>query len=194
MIEEILIRDSELFLFLNNLGNRNFDNFWIFMSKTSLIVSFYILFLIFFLNRKPFTNYSERNKYIFRIILISILMVIVSDQIPNVSKDYFMRLRPCHNESIQYLLRLVKESCGGKFGFFSAHASNSFAAAIFLGLLFKEFNNKVIYITIVFALLVSYSRIYLGVHYPLDIIFGSIFGIFTGTIFYLITKKSFSRL
>ena len=69
----------------------------------------------------------------------------MSDQTSNWFKDYFLRLRPCHEESIKSLLRLVKSSCGGKYGFFSAHASNTFALSIFLINLFSKeiINNEI---------------------------------------------------
>ena len=111
----------------------------------------------------------------------------------NIFKDSFQRLRPCYNESISDSLRLVKENCGGKYGFFSAHASNSFSLAIFFGLLFKNRIRYMIIITIVYASLISYSRIYLGVHFPIDIIVGSSFGIFVGFIIYSFVYLKFLK-
>ena len=102
-------------------------------------------------------------------------MIIITDQGANIFKDSIQRLRPCYNESIIDSMRLVKENCGGKYGFFSAHASNSFSLAIFFGLLFINRIRYIIMITVVYASLISYSRIYLGVHYPIDIIFGGFF-------------------
>jgi undecaprenyl-diphosphatase len=120
-------------------------------------------------------------------------MIIITDQGANIFKDSFQRLRPCYNESIIDSLRLVKENCGGKYGFFSAHASNSFSLAIFFGLLFINRISYIIMITIVYASLISYSRIYLGVHYPIDIIFGSFFGIFVGFVMYSFVYLKFLK-
>ena len=103
-------------------------------------------------------------------------MILISDQSANIFKDSFQRLRPCYDELVKDSVRLVKDGCGGKYGFFSAHASNSFSLAVFFGLLFKDFSKYPIYFTLIFASLISYSRVYLGVHYPLDILFGSLFG------------------
>ena len=120
-------------------------------------------------------------------------MITITDQGANLFKDHFQRLRPCYNEYIKDSLRLVKENCGGKYGFFSAHASNSFSLAIFFGLLFKNRIRYIIMITIVYASLISYSRIYLGVHYPIDIIFGSFFGIFVGFVMYSFVYLKFLK-
>ena len=117
-------------------------------------------------------------------------MILISDQSANIFKDSLQRLRPCYDELIKDSVRLVKEGCGGKYGFFSAHASNSFSLAVFFGLLFKNFSKYPIYFTLIFASLISYSRIYLGVHYPLDIIFGALFGVINGLVIYRVHELS----
>ena len=120
-------------------------------------------------------------------------MITITDQEANLFKDHFQRLRPCYNEYIKDSLRLVKENCGGKYGFFSAHASNSFSLAIFFGLLFKNRIRYIILITIVYASLISYSRIYIGVHFPIDIIIGSSFGFCVGFIMYSFVYLNFLK-
>ena len=181
MIEEILKLDSKLFLYLNNLGTSKFDIFWISLSKIEANILMYLfLILLFFYIQKI----RPKLIYIFYFFIVIALMITITDQGANIFKDSIQRLRPCYNESIIDSLRLVKENCGGKYGFFSAHASNSFSLAIFFGLLFINKIRYIIMITIVYASLISYSRIYLGVHYPIDIIFGSFFGIFVGFVMY----------
>ena len=190
MIEEILKLDSKLFLYLNNLGTSKFDIFWISLSKIEANILMYLfLFLLFFYNQKI----RPKLIYIFYFFFVITLMIIITDQGANIFKDSFQRLRPCYNESIIDSLRLVKENCGGKYGFFSAHASNSFSLAIFFGLLFINRIRYIIMITIVYASLISYSRIYLGVHYPIDIIFGSFFGIFVGFVMYSFVYLKFLK-
>ena len=162
MLEEILRIDTELFLYLNNLGTSSFDGFWMFLSSKASNIIVYVAFLEFFLRRKGFKSYKI---------------------------DSFQRLRPCYDELIKDSVRLVKESCGGKHGFFSAHASNSFSLAVFFGLLFKDFSKYPIYFTLIFASLISYSRVYLGVHYPLDIIFGALFGMINGLVIYSVHER-----
>ncbi len=190
MIEEILKLDSKLFLYLNNLGTSKFDIFWISLSKIEANILMYLfLFLLFFYNQKI----RPKLIYIFYFFFVIALMIIITDQGANIFKDSFQRLRPCYNESIIDSLRLVKENCGGKYGFFSAHASNSFSLAIFFGLLFINRIRYIIMITIVYASLISYSRIYIGVHYPIDIIFGSFFGIFVGFVMYIFVYLKFLK-
>ena len=172
MIEEILNLDTELFIYLNSLGVPVFDNFWIFLSNKEANIFFYsILLFFYFYNKRLKFKFSE---LVYVLILIAI-MITITDQTANLFKDSFQRLRPCYNEVIKESLRLVKYSCGGKYGFFSAHASNSFTQAVFFGLLYKKKFRYLIYISLLYASLISYSRIYLGVHFPLDLIFGSTF-------------------
>ena len=190
MIEEILKLDSKLFLYLNNLGTSKFDIFWISLSKIEANILMYLfLILLFFYIQKI----RPKLIYIFYLFFVIALMIAITDQGANIFKDSFQRLRPCYNESIIDSLRLVKENCGGKYGFFSAHASNSFSLAIFFGLLFINRISYIIMITIVYASLISYSRIYLGVHYPIDIIFGSFFGIFVGFVMYSFVYLKFLK-
>ena len=190
MFEEILKLDSKLFLFLNNLGTTKFDAFWLSLSKIEANILMYLFLILLFFHIKKL---SPKFLYIFYLLFIIALMITITDQGANFFKDSFQRLRPCYNESISDSLRLVKENCGGKYGFFSAHASNSFSLAIFFGLLFKNRIRYMIIITTVYASLISYSRIYLGVHFPIDIIVGSSFGIFVGFVMYSFVYLKFLK-
>ena len=186
MIEEILKLDSQLFLFLNNLGSSTFDAFWIFLSYKESNIFFYLSLLIFYFYKESKTiKLSE----VFLSLLFIAIMILIADQTANLFKDSFQRLRPCYNESLIDSVRLVKESCGGKYGFFSAHASNSFSLAVFFGLLYKNRFRYIIYISLLYASLISYSRIYLGVHFPLDILFGGVYGITIGLVVFRIYEN-----
>ena len=190
MFEEILKLDSKLFLFLNNLGTTKFDAFWLSLSKIEANIVMYLFLIFLFFHIKKL---RPKFLYIFYLLFVIALMITITDQGSNFFKDSFQRLRPCYNESISDSLRLVKENCGGKYGFFSAHASNSFSLAIFFGLLFKNRIRYMIIITTVYASLISYSRIYLGVHFPIDIIVGSSFGIFVGFFIYSFVYLKFLK-
>ena len=189
MLEEILRIDTELFLYLNNLGTSSFDSFWSFLSRKEANIAVYLSGILFFLKNKGFRSYKIKSLDVFYIFSIVLVMILISDQSANIFKDSFQRLRPCYDELIKDSVRLVKEGCGGKHGFFSAHASNSFSLAVFFGLLFKDFSKYPIYFTLIFASLISYSRVYLGVHYPLDIIFGALFGMINGLVIYSVHER-----
>ena len=191
MIEKILDLDSYLFLFLNNLGSQYYDNFWIFLSRTEANVMVYLVILITYLYS---INNKKRTKILLRLIITIAILITISDQTSNLFKDSFQRLRPCYNELISDSLRLVKDSCGGRYGFFSAHASNSFSLAIFFGLLLRSSNKLLILLFAIYAFLISYSRIYLGVHYPIDILVGAIFGTINAIVLYKIYLYSFNFL
>ena len=190
MFEEILKLDYKLFLFLNNLGTTKFDAFWLSLSKIEANILMYLFLIFLFFHIKKL---RPKFLYIFYLLFVIAIMITITDQGAYFFKDSFQRLRPCYNESISDSLRLVKENCGGKYGFFSAHASNSFSLAIFFGLLFKNRIRYMIIITIVYASLISYSRIYLGVHFPIDIIVGSSFGIFVGFFIYSFVYLKFLK-
>lgn len=189
MLEEILRIDTELFLYLNNLGTSSSDAFWSFLSRKEANIAVYLSGILFFLKNKGFKSYKIKSLDVFYIFSIVLVMILISDQSANIFKDSFQRLRPCYDELIKDSVRLVKEGCGGKHGFFSAHASNSFSLAVFFGLLFKDFSKYPIYFTLIFASLISYSRVYLGVHYPLDIIFGALFGMINGLVIYSVHER-----
>ena len=181
MIDQLIQYDKELFLFLNNLGSTTWDGFWMFYTTKFNWAPFYavLLYLIFKnLNKKTF---------IYSLFLIT-LMIVFTDQITNLFKDGFERLRPCYDEDTRSLMRLVRSTCGGKFGYFSGHASNSMAVAVFAGLVLRNKYKYLVFLMLLWSSLMAYSRIYIGVHFPLDAISGMLFGGFSGFIFYKILK------
>lgn len=170
MLEELIQYDKELFLFLNNLGNPTWDAFWMFITnKLSSIPLYFILLVV---------AYRELGlkKTMLLVVTVAIL-VLTTDQLSNFFKYGVQRLRPCYDPDINSVMRLVKATCGGKFGYFSAHAANSFAIAFFFTkLLGKKFRYIGIFL-MVWAFLMAYSRIYIGVHFPLDVFTGGLFGL-----------------
>ena len=123
----------------------------------------------------------------FYILLFVALGITASDQITNIFKFGFERLRPCHDPSLEGLLREVK--CGGKFGFYSAHSSNSFFVATYLTILLGKKIKQLPHFLFVWATIVAYSRVYLGMHFPGDIIIGAIMGILLALFFGTLAKK-----
>ena len=180
-METIIDLDKLFFIFLNSLGSEFFDSFWIFVTnkKSSIPLYFFLIYYIF----KKLSN----NDFLKYLILI-IILIVFTDQFSGLFKDYFERFRPCHDTSINDSIRIVKEGCGGLYGFFSAHAANSFALATFFYFSFRKFSSNFKYLFL-WAIIVSYSRIYIGVHFPGDVIIGSCFGIITGYLFSIASFK-----
>lgn len=177
MIDQILQWDTDVFIFFNSLGNTTWDSFWLtYTSKFTWIPLYAVLLYLIF-------RRMQLKAFITTIVVVA-LMIVVADQTANLFKNGFHRLRPCHLAELKDGMRLVKSHCGGQYGFFSAHASNTMALAFFIGLTLKKRFNYLLYIMIVWALLMSYSRIYIGVHYPLDVFVGMLIGMITGTLLY----------
>lgn len=185
MLEYLNTIDTSLFLFLNSLHNSFFDSVMWFITRKESWYPMYLIIIGFIIYR-----YKIRSLIIIPAIVI---LIVLADQISvKMFKQVFERLRPSHVDKLKDIIHLLHDKKGGKFGFVSSHAANSFAAATFLALLFK---NRIFTYSIFFwALLVSYSRIYSGVHYPGDIICGALLGISIGLLVNQIRKMADQRL
>ncbi|TAF63394.1 MAG: phosphatase PAP2 family protein [Cytophagales bacterium] len=185
MLDLFLEQDTALFLLLNGLHHQYLDVLMVYISSTTLWIPLYVALL--------YGLYKQLNnfKHWAIISLLIILSVLVADQITSsLMKPYFKRLRPSHTTSLESKIHLVNQYKGGKYGFASSHAANSFAIATFLYLLM---GSRIGFGLFIWAFLVSYSRIYLGVHYPLDILFGSLVGIFSATLLFRFVPNKFLK-
>lgn len=179
MLEWLDKIDRELLLMLNGLGSPLLDQPMIWLSDKHIWIPFYAL-LLFFLVKK--------TKAQFYIPLIGIILIItICDQFTSsFMKPFFERLRPCHEPSLTDYLYLIK-GCGGQYGFASSHAANSFGLAYFFHLIFKNSYSRLL---LLWAILVSYSRIYLAAHYPGDVLFGSLIGISAAYLIFIMIQRS----
>jgi undecaprenyl-diphosphatase len=176
MLETLLEYDKELFLFLNNLGRSTWDGFWLFITnKWSSIPVYFVLLILCF---KQF----GLKKTVALIVAVA-LLIASTNGLADFFKYGIQRLRPCYDMEVSELMRLVKASCGGKFGYFSAHAANSFSVAIFITILLRSKYAQIGIFLVVWAIFIAYSRIYIGVHFPLDVLSGVLIGSLFGWIF-----------
>jgi undecaprenyl-diphosphatase len=167
--------DQQLFLFLNSFNSPFWDQVMSVISGTATWIPLYLAILI-------YLGVKLRKKFLV-LILIIIIAVTLSDQISVLIKNSVHRFRPCHEPSLEGMVHIAKGYCGGLYGFVSSHASNSFMVAMLCLLLIRRwwFTCSII----MWALVIGYSRIYLGVHYPGDVICGSLLGMLIGWGIYL---------
>lgn len=204
MFDLLKSADRELFLFLNGMHNSFFDVVMSLASDRFIWIPFYCFLLLILI--------SEYKKKAIIVLMLIAAMITVSDQVSStIVKNAVQRLRPCHNPEIESLVHLVNGVCGGTYGYFSSHASNSSALALFLILILRRSGRKEVTLIrqvqlgkqvlftslILYTLLISYSRIYLGSHYPFDVLTGIVFGSLLSFIFAQIffrTGKSKTQL
>lgn len=179
--------ERDLFVFLHGLNSESLNPLMIFVSSFIpwLPITFFLLYYV-------FKAQSKRNFFV--ILSYLVLLLAMSDSSTSYFfKNLFGRLRPCHMEELKEFIIEFGQRCGGKNGFFSSHASNSFALGAFL-LNFGIIPRSYKIMTWSFLILIAYSRIYLGVHLPLDVIMGAIWGIFLSKLWIFLTKNSLKEL
>ena len=184
MIETIKYAEYEWFLWLNSFHSPVWDvtMFWVTYRFTWLPLYAYLIYYLFIRYR---INFWQN-------LLFVALSVGFSDKFTSgFMKPYFHRFRPCHDPAIQHIVHVVGD-CGGQFGFASSHAANCFALATAFFLL--NGNRSLTFFLFLWAIIVSYSRIYVGVHFPTDLIIGAIVGIIITIILWIFKNLITSKL
>jgi len=166
--------DRSLFLLINSHHHPFLDTFMWLVSHKLVWIPLYLLLA-----------FLAQRKWGWKVFLLfaagALLTVALADQASvKLFKNVFLRYRPCHNLEIKELVHLVKDHCGGKYGFVSSHAANHFGLATFFSFTLFAGNRKWIIALFVWAVLIAYSRIYLGAHYPADVTVGGLLGIAIG--------------
>lgn len=172
-MEALSTIDSDLFLFLNGLHADWMDGVMVLITQMWVWLPLYLLLIYWTVKQ-----YGKRCWWIF---LAVALVVLCSDQLSaHVCKPLFQRLRPCYNTDLQGLIHLPKGMAGGQYGFVSSHATNTFAIAAFLTAALRKKYKWMGIALYLWAFISSYSRIYIGYHYPGDILCGAVLGILVG--------------
>lgn len=162
MFEKIIHLDKQLFVFFNGLGSETYDNLWLGITHQFYWMPFYLV--VFYLLQKKI---GWKNVLI--VLLFVAALITVGDQTSNLCKEMVQRLRPCNDPEIKDIIRIVKSS--ETFSFFSGHATSSMATTVFVFQIFRKYY-RFAFLLFVFPLFFAYSRIYLGLHFPIDILTG----------------------
>lgn len=181
-METLSTIDTDLFLYLNGLHVEWMDKIMILITNMGIWFPLYLL-LIYWTTKQ----FGKRCWWVFLAVGV---VVLCSDQLSShVFKPVFQRLRPCYNPDLQDLIHLPKGLAGGRYGFTSSHAANTFAVAAFLTPVLRNYRPWLGIVLYLWAFISSYSRIYLGFHYPGDILCGAILGILVGLILWKVFQQ-----
>jgi len=186
ILDFLVSTDKQLFLFINGINSPFFDAVMYTLSQRLVWAPLYavLLLLMWFVYRKNF----------WFVLPVIILLVTLTDQVSVILfKDVFERLRPCHDPTLEGMVRIVKNHCGGQYGFISSHACNTFGVAVFSGTLLRSKYKWILPGLLIWAALISYSRIYLGVHFPGDVIVGGMVGSLLGFLMVMLFRWLVAR-
>ena len=173
--------DEQLFVFLNSLGSPRWDGVWLLITNKLAWLPLYVALLCL-----VYRHVGLRNLLV--VVGLLIVMITLTDQLANMFKHAVERPRPCREEHLEEIIRYIAPRCG-RYGYFSAHAANSMAFAVLFGSLFRRIYRHLGLVLIVWALVVGYSRIYVGVHYPLDTLTGFVIGALAGVLIYKFSRR-----
>ncbi|MCW8980565.1 MULTISPECIES: phosphatase PAP2 family protein [Altibacter] len=179
MFEALKEWDRKLFIFLNNLGIEQYDGFWLFVTQIESWIPLFLLIvaLIFYYYK------GRKGAVVFAFVLLTFAITLF---ITDTTKDFVARLRPNNVDTFSELIRILQKP--STFSFFSGHASSSFSITTFVVLSLRRYNHS-IYLMYLWPLIFVLSRIYVGVHYPSDILVGAMVGTIMGYLFYKVSKR-----
>ncbi|WP_445385588.1 phosphatase PAP2 family protein [Robiginitalea sp. IMCC44478] len=180
MLERLLHWDREAFIYLNSLGIEKYDGFWTAVTDITTWIPLFLLFFALLLLKYPIREGLA-------MVITSVLLLLFVLWFTDFTKEMVARLRPNNDQQVNTLIRILRNPVS--FSFFSGHASSSFSLTT-LVFLFLRPKFKWAFLFFLWPLLFAFSRIYVGVHYPLDILVGALVGILLSILFY----KGFARL
>ena len=176
MLDELLKLDTNLLVYLNSFGTAWRDPIWLAITRQQNWTPLFLV-LLYIMYKK-----IGLEKSLLAIGVIA-LLVLFTDQATNLVKNSVQRLRPTNNPEISGIIRQVQMRYS--FSFWSGHAANSMAVTLFVYLISRKYI-KYIGFFFLWPLIFAYSRIYLGLHYPIDILTGYLFGLIMGFLAYLL--------
>ncbi|MDC6366001.1 MULTISPECIES: phosphatase PAP2 family protein [Flavobacteriaceae] len=179
MLEKLLEWDRDTLIYLNGLGVEPYDGFWTSVTNIATWIPLFILFLVLLFWKFP------RKVALLKFYMVLGLAFFITAA-THLCKITVARLRPNNSEDINGLIRVLKTPTD--YSFFSGHASSSLAITMLMYLFLRR---KVFWAPLFFIwpLLFSYSRIYVGVHYPVDILVGAVVGILSAILFYFLYQR-----
>ncbi len=183
-MDQILHWDQQIFQFLNGLANPSFDAFWLFVTNQKKWIFLYGIIVL------AYVYYLGWRKALVSILIIALFLGIC-DQTTNLFKAYFHRLRPSQDAGFTGHIRALLHP--HNFSFISGHASNSTLFVWFSIYLLRQYT-RWIYLLIIWWVLFMYSRIYVGVHYPLDILGGIIWGLILYRLAVFVYRKIINKI
>ena len=186
LFQSILSIDKDLFVFLNGFHSSFWDNFfWLFSGKFT--------FLLFYIALIYFVVKTSKWQAVWVLLGVIIVVALADQTASSLLKPWVQRLRPSHEPSLEGIVHLFTKKGGGLYrgglyGFASSHAANAFGVGTFIALVYR--NKFVSSVILAWAVVTACSRIYLGVHYPLDVLCGGAIGAFFATATYLTALKT----
>ncbi|MBC8769235.1 phosphatase PAP2 family protein [Arenibacter sp. BSSL-BM3] len=179
MLELLLNWDRDTFIYLNSLGIEDYDVFWSYVTNFATWIPLFILFVVLIFRAYP-------KQEAFRVLGTVLLTLALVAALTGVTKEWVARLRPNNTEEINTLIRILKSPNG--YSFFSGHSSSSFSITTSIFLFVRD-RFKWTWVFFLWPLLFAMSRIYVGVHYPLDLLVGAAVGISFAILFYRLYHK-----